>query len=45
MLGPQHPDTLRSMENLAVTYGCRYKYRQAEVLLDFHRQAALNEPE
>ena len=32
MLGPQHPDTLQSMNNLATLYGQEGKYAQAEVL-------------
>ena len=32
MLGPEHPDTLTSMENLAKTYSDLGKYDEAEVL-------------
>jgi Tfp pilus assembly protein PilF len=32
VLGPEHPDTLRSMNNLAVVYDDQGKYAQAEAL-------------
>ena len=32
MLGPEHPDTLASMTNLASIYGDEGKYAQAEAL-------------
>jgi eukaryotic-like serine/threonine-protein kinase len=36
VLGPEHPDTLRSMNNLAIVYADEGKYAQAEML---HSQA------
>ena len=32
MLGPEHPDTLTAMANLAVTYSKQGKYDEAEEL-------------
>jgi eukaryotic-like serine/threonine-protein kinase len=36
VLGPEHPDTLDSMHNLAITYAAEQKYAEAETL---HGQA------
>ena len=42
VLGPQHPDTLISMLNLAMTYSHQGKYKKAEELdlkvLDLHKK-------
>lgn len=33
MLGERHPDTIRSMANLAVTYNTQGRYNEAELLI------------